>query len=221
MEHRDIPEDGLHEPKGISTAVGNRVYISDGDGSGAWASLGTSSLRGAASAVTEPGMLLTTDGSGGLNAEVAPGSVRGEMVLTSNSTSVPLDAAADPTLADNTDYTVVDLPFSFEQVQGLTTGSNYIQTPQEGIYTIDLWATLTSSVADTDLSFKWVVNGTTFADRRARVHTGTAGNYASVSASGLHFLSSGGQLQVAVASSIAASITVEDFSMRVVLVEGS
>ena len=29
--------DGIHEPKGISTASNNRVYVSNGSGSGAWA----------------------------------------------------------------------------------------------------------------------------------------------------------------------------------------
>ena len=37
IEHKDIPEAGLHEPKGVSTATTGQVYISDGLGSGAWA----------------------------------------------------------------------------------------------------------------------------------------------------------------------------------------
>jgi hypothetical protein len=36
IEHKDIPEDGLHEPKGVSTASLNQAYISDGSGSGSW-----------------------------------------------------------------------------------------------------------------------------------------------------------------------------------------
>lgn len=36
MEHRDIPEDGLHEPKGVSVAPPGKVYVSDGSGSGSW-----------------------------------------------------------------------------------------------------------------------------------------------------------------------------------------
>ena len=36
MEHKDIPEAGLHEPKGVSTAVSGTAYIADGEGSGSW-----------------------------------------------------------------------------------------------------------------------------------------------------------------------------------------
>ncbi len=37
VQHKDIPNDGLHEPKGASTASIGHSYIADGAGSGAWA----------------------------------------------------------------------------------------------------------------------------------------------------------------------------------------
>lgn len=36
IQHKDIPEAQLHEPKGISTALTNQIYISNGSGSGTW-----------------------------------------------------------------------------------------------------------------------------------------------------------------------------------------
>lgn len=36
IEHKNIQEAGLHEPKGVSTATTNQVYIADGAGSGVW-----------------------------------------------------------------------------------------------------------------------------------------------------------------------------------------
>lgn len=36
MDHANIPEAGLHEPKGASTAAAGTVYVSDGAGSGSW-----------------------------------------------------------------------------------------------------------------------------------------------------------------------------------------
>jgi hypothetical protein len=36
MEHANIPEAGLHEPKGVSTAAAGTAYIADGAGSGTW-----------------------------------------------------------------------------------------------------------------------------------------------------------------------------------------
>lgn len=62
IQHKDIADAQLHEPKGASTANAGDIYISDGAGSGTWATadaLGS----GAASA----GQLLVADGSGGLD----------------------------------------------------------------------------------------------------------------------------------------------------------
>ena len=36
IEHNAIPDNERHEPKGISTASANQVYVSDGSGSGVW-----------------------------------------------------------------------------------------------------------------------------------------------------------------------------------------
>jgi hypothetical protein len=36
IQHRNIPEAQLHEPKGASTALAGQTYIADGAGSGAW-----------------------------------------------------------------------------------------------------------------------------------------------------------------------------------------
>ncbi|MCW8842760.1 MAG: hypothetical protein OQK00_05030 [Rhodobacteraceae bacterium] len=36
IEHRDIQESGLHEPKGVSLATANQVYVANGSGSGVW-----------------------------------------------------------------------------------------------------------------------------------------------------------------------------------------
>lgn len=39
VEHVDIDDPNIHEPKGVSTANADTVYIADGAGSGEWASL--------------------------------------------------------------------------------------------------------------------------------------------------------------------------------------
>ena len=60
-EHKDIPEAGLHEPKGASTAVSGTAYIATGSGSGAWAAPSIEG-QGAAAAGTIP----ISVGSGGV-----------------------------------------------------------------------------------------------------------------------------------------------------------
>lgn len=39
IQHRNIPDADLHEPKGIAAATANKVYVSDGSGSGTWGAL--------------------------------------------------------------------------------------------------------------------------------------------------------------------------------------
>lgn len=36
INHKDIADPNIHEPKGASAAVANRVYLSDGAGSGSY-----------------------------------------------------------------------------------------------------------------------------------------------------------------------------------------
>lgn len=70
IEHRSIPESGLHEPKGASTAAENRVYISNGSGSGSWGKIVTAVLEGALGTSPANGRFVITDGSGGLTSVV-------------------------------------------------------------------------------------------------------------------------------------------------------
>lgn len=42
IEHKDIPEAGLHEPKGVSVATTGQVYVANGSGSGLWTNALTS-----------------------------------------------------------------------------------------------------------------------------------------------------------------------------------
>ena len=44
IEHSELPDELLHEPKGASTAAAGTVYIADGVGSGSFTKLPTSSL---------------------------------------------------------------------------------------------------------------------------------------------------------------------------------
>ena len=45
IEHNELPDNLLHEPKGASTAVAGTVYVADGAGSGSFQKLPTTSLN--------------------------------------------------------------------------------------------------------------------------------------------------------------------------------
>ena len=44
IEHSQLPDELLHEPKGASTAAAGTVYVADGAGSGSFEKLPTTSL---------------------------------------------------------------------------------------------------------------------------------------------------------------------------------
>lgn len=68
MEHKDIPNNGLHEPKDIVFASPGQVYVADGNGSGQWMAL---PVTGAATA--QYGQILQADGAGGADWVWPPG----------------------------------------------------------------------------------------------------------------------------------------------------
>lgn len=71
IQHKNISEADLHESKGVSTAVVDTVYIADGAGSGAWAKLDPTQLKG----ITTNGVsgdLIGVDGSGNYTLVTAP-----------------------------------------------------------------------------------------------------------------------------------------------------
>lgn len=89
--------DGLHEPKGISTATVNKVYVSDGAGSGDWTHIPTgwsySQHSGVAQAFNTTDAKLLINGSGALTTiEHLPPQIRGVSTLwsTANSKITPI-----------------------------------------------------------------------------------------------------------------------------------
>lgn len=63
IQHSAIPDGQRHEPKGISTATANQVYVANGSASGSWAKAGPQSLAGISSNGSA-GQFITVDGAG-------------------------------------------------------------------------------------------------------------------------------------------------------------
>ena len=53
IEHKDITEANIHEPKGVSTATVNKVYVSDGAGSGIWQQVAAAQVNGLTATIAE------------------------------------------------------------------------------------------------------------------------------------------------------------------------
>jgi hypothetical protein len=65
VQHSALTGTDLHEPKGVAAASANRVYVSDGAGSGSWAKVPLQTLTGLTTNGTV-GDILSVDGAGNL-----------------------------------------------------------------------------------------------------------------------------------------------------------
>jgi len=220
IEHKNIPEAGLHEPKGASTAASDRVYVSNGLGSGEWAKVDADTLQGTVNNSSEEGMRVVTDGAGGFRVEAPTGRSRAMMTLTNNAIVVPLAAATDSQLGTNSDYTILDLAFNFENVKGIVTGPNYLQLGESGVYMIDFWANAKAGNNNARLALKFVINDIEFINRRPKLRLPVAGEISNFSASGFHGFAQGDQVKLAIASNITTDITLEDLAFQMILLEG-
>lgn len=63
INHEVIADPYIHEPKGVASALADKVYVSNGTGSGTWKKLSPSSLAGI-TGVGTVGTFLSVDGAG-------------------------------------------------------------------------------------------------------------------------------------------------------------
>lgn len=71
IQHKNITEADLHEPKGVSLATADTVYVADGAGSGDWVKVGPTSLAGV-STDGVAGQFVNVDGAGNFQLTSAP-----------------------------------------------------------------------------------------------------------------------------------------------------
>jgi hypothetical protein len=206
IQHKDLPESVLHEPKGASTASAGDVYVSDGAGSGSWATVDAIG-SGAAAA----GQLLVADGSGGttFKTELA----YGEMDIIANSTGQALTAASDGTLYTNADYVQVTTGLVAGELSGVTYSSSTLIAPVTGEYNLSLWLNVTASVNNILVGLKFAVNGTiptagTVPTLRRKI--GTGADVGALSGAKLVSLTAGDAVSIWTASDSNATVTFTD-----------
>lgn len=147
----------------------------------------------------------------------------GQRTITNNTTTTPKTAAVDSTLSSNSDYTQVTGIFA-ELPDGITSGvtqqTNGMLIGTTGPYEIKVWASFTSSTNNTNVAFKFAVNGAIQTARRPRARVGTTGDRVAVAAHGYINLTAGDVVTLWIASDQTANITIEDAVFSVVYLGG-
>lgn len=216
MEHINIPEGQIHEPKGVTLSAANRVYIANGAGSGSWQQVDADALQGVISNAVAGGLRVVTDGSGGFTTEPTPASSFGSINLTNNSTVKAVTAATDTTLNTPSDFTELDIALEFDNLVNMGSGSNFLSLEASGVYLIDFWANVAASTNASKFSLKFVKNGTVFVPRGPKLTLNTAGQFYNMSANGIHQFSAGDEVKLFIASDKSTNITIEDMTFQLV-----
>lgn len=216
IEHKDIADPNIHEPKGVRAANANTVYVSTGTGTGTWKKLRVSDLEGFSGSLANEGYVLRTTGVSNQFQAVLQNAYA-VVHLTSNNTPMAQVAATDPTLSTNSDYKPFNVS-GFSWVEGetykATTSANTIITPVTGFYKVSLQASIGNTPMEaTKVGFKIRVGGSIFTNVKAV----SIGKNSSVSFSDFIPITAGTQVEGCIASTDDGNIVVTDYDIKLEL----
>ena len=219
VQHKDLPEAQLHEPKGISTAANRQVYVANGSGTGAWAKVKSENLEGLTGDGGVANKVIVTNGTGGFASYTK--NAYGVMGITNNSNNFVVTAASDATLQSTADYVLFSgagAPWVGETLYGVTFETNRLVAPVAGVYDVRFWANVSvfpSNVALVGARFK--VNGTTWSPRTTVTKSNANGDSGYIGAFGLVTLAANDYIQLFVASSAAGNLVLKNANLTMEL----
>lgn len=190
INHKDITDPNIHEPKGVSAAVANRVYLSDGAGSGNWEKVPYNAIDG----------------------NIAYGS----MVVTGNSVTFPITAAADTTLSTPAQFSLftgTGAPISGENLFGFTFDVNRLIVPYTGVYHITAYMNIASFPSNTSkIALRYLINGSVYSSRGPIIKSAVAGDQSQMFGQGFVSLTAGDYIQLTIGSDTSGNILVRDMN---------
>ena len=213
IQHRDIQEADLHEPKGISLAAANTVYSSNGAGTGAWGKVNSNTLQGLGSQEGDGEKRILSDGVEGFKYVVD--SAYGTANIVNNTTLFNVSAASDSLLQTDTDYKTISgsgAPWAPGSLHNTTFESNSLVLTHSGVYRVDIYADVSPMISSGELAFKLLLNGADYSTMGFHTETGQIHGF------GIESFESGDFVQVAVASTLAGNITIRNARLSVSLI---
>lgn len=221
IQHKDIPDNQLHEPKGAALASPEQVYVADGVGSGSFKRPSLLSMKDYVSDSGSSNRRLLTNGTNGIRTVVD--NVFGAMTITNNNTPFVVTAAVDGNLETNSDYKVltgVGAPWSGENLfGGMIFSVDKLVVPVAGVYRIDTWTDVKVFPTNTAfLAIKVLINGVTHSNRMAKDKSNSGGDSGQLNAFGLLTLNAGDQVQLELASSANGNLVIYNLNNLLTLV---
>lgn len=219
IQHKDIPNSELHEPKGVSSAVLDTVYVANGAGGGSWKKIGSTSLLNSTGDGGVSGLVVRTDGVGGLVLKTE--AAFGMMGITNNTTNFPISAAVDATLATTSDYVLLGGTGSVwvsEQLFGVTFGTSRLIAPVTGLYEIKYWANVSAFPSSTaKVAVRYRVNGASFSAKATIDKATAAGDAGTLLFTDYVSLAANDYIQPYVASTATGNLVIQNSSFALEL----
>lgn len=197
IQHKDIPDNQRHEPKGASAAGLGTSYISNGSGSGTWKKVGFDNLSGIYA--------------------------YGAMTITGNSTPFVTTAVADTTLHTPSQFQLFSgtgAPLTGEMLRDISFTTNRLTVAYTGVYEIKTYFNIQQFPSNTaKVGLRFLINGTTYSSRGPIVKAEAPTSAAVVNAHGFISLTAGDYIQNVIASDVSGNLVISDFNTSLVLIE--
>lgn len=210
IQHRDIIDPQIHEPKGAASAASGTVYKADGSGSGSWTRISPADLANNTSDFTLAGRHLVVNTSEGIGTVFGP-----------SAASIGFTGNSSPTSLTTTFKTLTgaELPWADNvNVNGVTDApSGELITPAAGLYELSVQFVVEADTVDgLKLLFKSDPSGVVFWET---VHQPLASNKETISFSSLVQMNSDVSVSIQAASETGSGDIVfitGDFRMKLV-----
>ena len=221
IQHKNIANDQLHEPKDINTASSNTTYFSNGAGSGVWKKVGAETLSGISGDGGISRLKIVTDGANGF--DLVRDYSFGKMHITNNLVPFAVTAAADTSLNTSSQYVLLTgsgAPFANGLEDGVTFSVNKMTVDFAGVYDLNFWACLTGFPSNTaKVGVKFRINGSTFSDMKAVTKSNSNGDAGNLAANDLITLGVGDYIQLYIASDVTGNIVINNMALTMKMIK--
>ncbi len=215
VEHKDIAEVNLHEPKGVSAAAIGEVYEADGAGSGAWTPKKSAQMDTLDASLAGKGGYDVVVNSTATGFEYVPaaGSLFGSVYFNSNAIATPIASSA-------TYYILDPGVWGTSVTDTITWSANKFTVPNDGVYELSMALSFIGGGggAGNIYRFAFFKNGALIATAPVSRRQAGSGDIGSISLSTMQHLAANDDVEIYVQNESATNNpTVTDASFTIVL----
>lgn len=223
VQHRNILDAELHEPKGVVSAAVNTSYFSTGSGSGSWKKVGSETLKGLSGDGGVANKRILTTGDNGF--KLVTDTAYANMQIVNNTVNFPITAAADSTLNTNSQYVLLSgagAPFASTVSSGVTFDTNKLTANVSGIYELSCWTDISLFPSNTaKVALKFRINGSTYSALKVVAKSNSNGDYGNLVAFDLVPFTANDYVQIYVASDTTGNINFNSFNLTMNLIKAT